>query len=479
MNNRTDRGRSVLSGKTIAVGLSLSLAVAAIGTGFIVPARVQAEVFREPLHAVRAGKTPEPLVATAVTAQEEAAEITFEIPKKVKGPLKAMPVGKAAAVKEPAALKATPVVPGHEALTAESVAAEEVQEEEVKPEITIPNSYVNDYLGFTRTDLVSYLTDHAEEYLGTPYEEVTKQPVLGLDGHMQCEGFIWDAMRAVATQNETDIPCGNILTEPANGGGWVNWSYYHDVDPISFNTKEEMLSSGILEKGDVIWSFDVSGPYGLSNSNHVGFFWGDDPSDDKFWESAVETDTEFFSGTADGNRIAHIESMSAAPSVWWVFKLSPDESFDASAWAGMPSVGVIGSAADQENEETPEDEPAENAADEPAEAPEDEPAEDAEEPAEVSEDETADDAETEEEFIEIVYGGESAKAEKAAAEEDKQESVAAPAEKTAKPSDEKDQSGVVYEGVNQNIGSKETVFYTGRDENTGYYAVMQDETAGG
>ena len=294
MNNRTDRGRSVLSGKTIAVGLSLSLAVAAIGTGFIVPARVQADEYREPL------------IATAVTAQDEAAEVALVIPKKIKGPLKAMPVGKAATVNEPVALKATPVVPGYEALTAtsvdpeqgdaaeasedagqealtaESVAAEEVQEEEVKPDITIPDSYVNDYLGFTRTDLVSYLTDHAEEYLGTPYEEVTKQPVLGLDGHMQCEGFIWDAMRAVATQNETDIPCGNILTEPANGGGWVNWSYYHDVDPISFNTKEEMLSSGILEKGDVIWSFDVSGPYGLSNSNHVGFFWGDDPSDDKY-----------------------------------------------------------------------------------------------------------------------------------------------------------------------------------------------------
>ena len=473
--------------------MSLSLAVAAIGTGFIVPARVQAEVYREPLHALR--KTPEPLIATAVTAQEEAPEETLVIPKKIKGPLKAMPVGKAAAVKEPAALKATPVVPGYEALTAtsvdpeqedaaeisedagqetltaESVAAEEVQEE-VKPEITIPDSYVNDYLGFTRTDLVSYLTDHAEEYLGTPYEEVTKQPVLGLDGHMQCEGFIWDAMRAVATQNETDIPCGNILTEPANGGGWVNWSYYHDVDPISFNTKEEMLSSGILEKGDVIWSFDVSGPYGLSNSNHVGFFWGDDPSDDKFWESAVETDTEFFSGAANGNRIAHIESMSAAPSVWWVFKLSPDESFDASAWAGMPSVGVIGSVPDKK-EEIPDEEMPENETEDPAETPED----DAEEPAEVPEEEAAE--EKEEEFIEIVYGGESARAEKAAAEEDKQESVAAPAEKTAKPSDEKDQSGVVYEGVNQNIGSKETVFYTGRDENTGYYAVMQDETAGG
>ncbi|MCR4752294.1 MAG: hypothetical protein K5852_08355 [Eubacterium sp.] len=471
--------------------------------------RVQADVYREPLHAVRVWKTPEPLVATVVAAQEEATEITFEIPKKIKGPLKAMPVGKAAAVNEPAALKATPVVPGHEALTAtsvdpeqgddaeisedagqealtaESVAAEEVQEEEeAKPEITIPDSYVNDYLGFTRTDLVSYLTDHAEEYLGTPYEEVTKQPVLGLDGHMQCEGFIWDAMRAVATRNETDIPCGNILTEPANGGGWVNWSYYHDVDPISFNTKEEMLSSGILEKGDVIWSFDVSGPYGLSNSNHVGFFWGDDPSDDKFWESAVETDTEFFSGAANGNRIAHIESMSAAPSVWWVFKLSPDESFDAAAWAGMPSVGVIGSGADQDNEEAPEDEPAENAAEEPAEeaeesakASENETAEGAEEPAETPKEETAED--TEEEFIEIVYGGESARAEKAAAEEDKQEPVSAPAEKTVKPSDKKDQTGVVYEGVNQNIGSKETVFYTGRDENTGYYAVVQDETAGG
>ena len=310
MKTKTDGGRSVFrfayAGKPVAAGLSLLLVCAAAGTPFIAFETVHAEEDRKPLAAVAV--TAEPLVAVAVTAQ-------------------------------------TPEVKQYEPLEATSLI----------PEVQRPDSYVNDYLGFTRTDLVSYLVENAEEYLGTPYKEETVAPVLGKNGHMQCEGFIWDVMLAVSTQNQNDVPCGNILTEPANGGGWVNWSYYHNVDPITFNTKEEMLASGILEKGDVIWSFDYGGPYAFSNSNHVGFFWGDNPHDDKFWESAVKTGTEVYAGTADGNRISEIESMSKTPSVWWVFKLSPDTSYEADSWAGLPAAGAAASSEEKEDGEAAEE----------------------------------------------------------------------------------------------------------------------------
>ena len=322
MMSRADLGRSVHSSywavKPVVLGLSLLLACTAAGTSFLAfQKEVTADEDRKPLAAVSVAA--EPLAAVAVAAADR---------KGAAAPLEAM-----------------------------AVTAEPLEATSVIPEVKRPDSYVNDYLGFTRTDLVSYLVDNADEYLGTPYKEETVAPVLGPDGHMQCEGFIWDVMRAVATQNETDIPCGNIRTEPANGGGWVNWSYYHNVDPITFNTKDEMLASGILEKGDVIWSFDIAGPYGLSNSNHVGFFWGDDPHDDKFWESADATGAEFFAGSADGNRIAGIESMSATPSVWWVFKLSPDNGYDPAMWTGLPSAGVTDPSgqSDEAEEKTKED----------------------------------------------------------------------------------------------------------------------------
>ena len=330
MKTKTDGGRSVFrfayAGKPVAAGLSLLLVCAAAGTVFSASETVHAEEERKPLAAVSVAA--EPLVAVAVTAQ-----------------------------------------------TAETKQYEPLEATSLIPEVKRPDSYVNEYLGFTRTDLVSYLVENADEYLGTPYKEETVAPVLGKNGHMQCEGFIWDVMLAVATKNENDIPCGNILTEPANGGGWVNWSYYHNVDPITFNTKEEMLASGILEKGDVIWSFDYAGPYGLSNANHVGFFWGDNPHDDKFWESAVKTGTEIYAGTADGNRIAEIESMSKTPSVWWVFKLSPDTSYESATWAGLPAAGAASSDEKTEKPEKEEkaaaEETAETAADKTAETPAD------------------------------------------------------------------------------------------------------------
>ena len=206
----------------------------------------------------------------------------------------------------------------------------------------LPESYVNDYLGFTRTDLVRYLVNHADDYLSTPYTyNSLANPVTGPEGGMQCESFVWHAMFQVAMRNRADVPCGSALTEPlGNGGGWVDWAYYHGIEPLEFATKEEMLDSGVLEKGDIIWSFDAAGPYGLSSNNHVGFFWGNTPREDKLWHTAKETGDPVFAGKDGGNRITRIESLSTNPSVWWVFKLSPDASYRAADWAGKPAVSA-------------------------------------------------------------------------------------------------------------------------------------------
>ncbi len=427
---KTEGGRSVFrfacAGKPVAAGLSLLLACAAIGTTFIAHENVRAEEERKPLAAVAV--TAEPLTAIAVTAQ------TAEKEEPLTAAVKA----------EPLVATAVPVQP------AEAKNLEPLEATSLVPEVKRPESYFNEYLGFTRTDLVSYLVENANEYLGTPYKEETVAPVPGKNGHMQCEGFIWDVMLAVATQNENDIPCGNIRTEPANGGGWVNWSYYHNVDPITFNTKEEMLASGILEKGDVIWSFDYAGPYGLSNSNHVGFFWGDNPHDDKFWESAVKTGAEVYAGTADGNRIAGIESMSKTPSVWWVFKLSPDTSYESETWAGLPASSVNGSSAETDTEEDKKEagkEETDIAGNEAAENRTEENAAESDEKEKTQNTVSAQDTQN---------GTETEAAEKAEEEKLVEEDEAY----------EADIVSTSYESKS----TGEIVFYNGQDEDTGYYA---------
>ena len=192
------------------------------------------------------------------------------------------------------------------------------------------SEYVNDYFGFTRSDLVLYLLENQEEYLGTPYEETegeNQEP--GADGHMQCEGFVWNVLHAVAQKNAENVPCweGADTSPYKNGGGWVDWIYSHDIVYDTFSSREEMLASGVLEKGDIIWSFDEGGPMSISDYHHVGFFWGDSSDDDVFWHSSEFAFTETYAGEEGANRISGIEGATENVSEWWVVKLSTDEDF--------------------------------------------------------------------------------------------------------------------------------------------------------
>ena len=69
-----------------------------------------------------------------------------------------------------------------------------------------------------------------------------------------------------------------------------------------FKTKSEMLRSGVLEKGDIIWIWNENegGKYGISDTHHIGFFWGDTLNQDLFWHSAPN----------GGNRISPITGLS-------------------------------------------------------------------------------------------------------------------------------------------------------------------------
>ena len=358
MNNWTDRGRSVTC-KTAKRSLSLVLGITTAAAAFLCPLQVSALESRTPITAVPVTDNA-PLVAMPVEQKEAqpAAAIgtTFPIEKII--------VEDTAGISIDATISKSDketVAKADTAGIADPVKPQAAVETVVPPKTQKLNgNYVNDYLGFTRTDLVSYLVNHANEYLTTPcgfYGSASPTP--GADGNLQCEGFIWSAMYNVATQHLEDVPCGSASTAPVgNGGGWVNWAYYHDIEPLEFGSKEEMLASGMLEKGDVIWSFDTAGPYGLSNANHVGFFWGDTPSDDKFWQSGLNISEGVIAGRPDGNQITPIESAAGAPSVWWVFKLSDDGSWDEASWTGLPNAGtgIYTDPVIEEEQDTEEDE---------------------------------------------------------------------------------------------------------------------------
>lgn len=124
------------------------------------------------------------------------------------------------------------------------------------------------------------------------------------DGGLNCMAFVWHALSlGLAEANSTSvenvcpyIPFNNefntLFTRKAWGGygGWLNFMDLYDLRYYEFDTKEEMLSSGALRKGDLIWCVDgnfgtgLSGLKNLSDNHHIGIYTGNGSSD-QWWQS--------------------------------------------------------------------------------------------------------------------------------------------------------------------------------------------------
>lgn len=126
-------------------------------------------------------------------------------------------------------------------------------------------------------------------YIGTPYKGYDhrnpkgdcggaygKNDVKGVAG-MNCTGFVWHVL-----YKATKASGGNTSIIPALSG-WYTFYSSHKITRKYFATKAEMLNSGYLEKGDIIWMFDGSETV-LSNYHHIGIYWGDGKSD-VLWHS--------------------------------------------------------------------------------------------------------------------------------------------------------------------------------------------------
>ena len=187
---------------------------------------------------------------------------------------------------------------------------------------------IDQALGATKT-VESVLSQHEndEYYLTTPYGN--KGPhgeggaidtwdcwkpkgEYGSGAYMNCTGFVVAVLRACGAN--TSIIGNYTAKDGYNRGNETNaykWNEYcRDNNAVSytFSSKEQMLASGILEKGDIIYMEPVD--WNHSNSDcHIGFFWGSNSSEDLFWHSSSHADgivKGYFPNSAGGNVISKI-----------------------------------------------------------------------------------------------------------------------------------------------------------------------------
>ena len=174
----------------------------------------------------------------------------------------------------------------------------------LKSDVEGGTNYMTSY-GVTRQSIVRELEAHENDdyYLGTPYEGGDAQSPNGdtsYNGHagLNCGGFVSYVLRKAGL--DADAVMAKIQSIP----GGTNWfgsglpydilagaSNYmtlieaSDLTGYAFETKQELLASGLAEKGDIILMWWSKTPFNDGADNHIGFYWGDFDGEDKMWHS--------------------------------------------------------------------------------------------------------------------------------------------------------------------------------------------------
>ena len=195
--------------------------------------------------------------------------------------------------------------------------------------------YIGDVVGVTREQVVAELEAHEHDsfYLGTPYlglGDTGDMPRPNGDhgsyrAGMQCTGFVCYVMAAAGGS-----PYAALST---NGANWWNTNVWEricesqDVISYRFDTKEELLASGLAQRGDIIVATpDASVPvggtdrYGNTWDGHAGFFWGSSPSEDLMWHSVHASNG--FGTIESGNQTSAIQGK-VWPSHYVLIPLGP------------------------------------------------------------------------------------------------------------------------------------------------------------
>ena len=186
----------------------------------------------------------------------------------------------------------------------------------VKSEVEGGTNYMTS-VGVTREAIVRELESHEDDdfYLGTKYVGGDAQSPNGDTSYnsgaagMNCGGFISYVLRKAGLDAETTMEIMHRTPVNQYGSGlpydWLagasnykNLIENGNISAYAFRTKQELLSSGLAEKGDIILMWWSDTPGADSADNHIGFFWGEASDDDVMWHSGTEP--------SSGNQISAI-----------------------------------------------------------------------------------------------------------------------------------------------------------------------------
>lgn len=156
-------------------------------------------------------------------------------------------------------------------------------------------------LGVNRSSLVNWLMSHENDgyYRGTRYDTRVSQETCMYpkgdprwDGYtgMNCGGFVSHAyMKAggylapiAAEQSHSPWSGGPGRGGCVNAYRWYGYAIDTCANVTYFNSIDELLRSGLARKGDIVF-FNPYNPY--VDDCHIGFFWGNTPSENLFWHS--------------------------------------------------------------------------------------------------------------------------------------------------------------------------------------------------
>ena len=186
----------------------------------------------------------------------------------------------------------------------------------VKSEVEGGTNYMTS-VGVTRQAIVRELEAHENDdfYLGTPYQGGDWQSPNGDTSYngsagMNCTGFVSYVLRACGLDTGTFLEqlsltgstvwAGSGLPYDLMSGAsnYLNAVQNGDIAAYTFRDKSELLASGLAQKGDILLMWWSLSPFDDGADNHIGFFWGDSPSEDKMWHSSTHPQS--------GNQISEI-----------------------------------------------------------------------------------------------------------------------------------------------------------------------------
>ena len=202
----------------------------------------------------------------------------------------------------------------------------------VKSEVEGGTNYMTS-VGVTRESIVRELEAHEDDnyYLGTPYAGGDAQSPNGDTSYnsgaagMNCAGFISYVLRKAGLDAETTMEIMHRTPVNQYGSGlpydWLagasnykNLVENGNISAYAFRTKQELLSSGLAEKGDIILMWWSNSPGADGADNHIGFFWGKASDDDVMWHSGTEP--------SSGNQISEITPKTSG-SFYILIKIEP------------------------------------------------------------------------------------------------------------------------------------------------------------